>query len=165
MYKFEGVAKCFNSQEEATNAILGKKIKDNDVVVIRNEGPKGGPGMQEMLSPTSAMKGLGIKAALITDGRFSGGTSGLSIGHVSPEAASGGEIALIKNGDRIEIDISGRKINVLLSDKELNARQKAEESKGDKAYKPEKRVRVLSSALRAYASHVSSADLGAIRIV
>ena len=123
--------------------------------------------MQEMLYPTSYLKSKGLdkKCALLTDGRFSGGTSGLSIGHVSPEAASGGELALLRNGDRIEIDITGRKINVLLSEKELKVRQQEEESKGDKAYKPEKRLRELSSALKAYAKNVSSADLGAIRLV
>ena len=123
--------------------------------------------MQEMLYPTSYLKSKGLdkKCALITDGRFSGGTSGLSIGHVSPEAASGGEIALIKNGDRIEIDIAERKINVLISDAELELRRKEEESKGEKAYKPDSRNRVISSALKAYAANVSSADLGAVRII
>jgi dihydroxy-acid dehydratase len=120
-----------------------------------------------MLYPTSYLKAKGLdkKCALITDGRFSGGTSGLSIGHVSPEAASGGALSLIKNGDRIEIDIIHRKINVMLSDKELTARQQEEELKGENAYKPEKRVRYISSALRAYAANVSSADLGAIRLI
>jgi len=167
LFSFTGRAVIFESQDDAAEGILKGSVKERDVVIIRYEGPKGGPGMQEMLYPTSYLKSKGLdkKCALLTDGRFSGGTSGLSIGHVSPEAASGGEIALLKNGDMIEIDISGRKINVLLSDEELNARQKVEESKGDKAYKPEKRIRVLSSALRAYAAHVSSADLGAIRIV
>jgi dihydroxy-acid dehydratase len=123
--------------------------------------------MQEMLYPTSYLKSKGLdkKCALITDGRFSGGTSGLSIGHVSPEAASGGEIALIRTGDPIEIDISGRKINVLISDEEFILRKKTEELKGNKAYKPEKRNREISSALKAYAANVSSADLGAIRII
>lgn len=121
--------------------------------------------MQEMLYPTSYLKSKGIdkKCALVTDGRFSGGTSGLSIGHVSPEAASGGELALIRTGDRIEINIPGRKINVLLSDEELMKRKKEEELKGEKAYKPENRNRPISSALKAYAANVSSADLGAIR--
>ena len=123
--------------------------------------------MQEMLYPTSYLKSKGLdkKCALLTDGRFSGGTSGLSVGHVSPEAASGGELALVRSGDRIEIDITGRKINVLISDEELKTRQQEEELKGDKAYKPATRIRVLSTALRAYAANVSSADLGAIRIV
>lgn len=123
--------------------------------------------MQEMLYPTSYLKSKGLdkKCALITDGRFSGGTSGLSIGHVSPEAASGGALALIRNGDRIEIDISNRKINVMLSDKELATRHQEEELKGAKAYKPEKRNRYISAALRVYAANVSSADLGAIRLI
>jgi dihydroxy-acid dehydratase len=167
LFSFTGNAIVFESQDEATEGILKGAVKEGDVVVIRYEGPKGGPGMQEMLYPTSYLKSKGLdkKCALITDGRFSGGTSGLSIGHVSPEAASGGALALIRNGDRIEIDISTRKINVMLSDKELSARLKEEELKGDKAYKPEKRVRYISSALRAYAANVSSADLGAIRLV
>ena len=167
LFSFIGNAVIFESQDEAAEGILKEKVKEGDVVIIRYEGPKGGPGMQEMLYPTSYLKSKGLdkKCALVTDGRFSGGTSGLSIGHVSPEAASGGELALVRSGDRIEIDITGRKINVLLSDEELKTRQQEEESKGDKAYKPEKRIRVLSSALRAYAAHVSSADLGAIRIV
>ncbi len=123
--------------------------------------------MQEMLYPTSYLKSKGLdkKCALITDGRFSGGTSGLSIGHVSPEAASGGELALVRTGDRIEIDISRRKINVLLSDEELKIRKKEEESKGEKAYQPANRNRVISSALKAYAANVSSADLGAVRLI
>jgi Dihydroxyacid dehydratase/phosphogluconate dehydratase len=157
----------FESQDDAAEGILKGVVKAGDVVVIRYEGPKGGPGMQEMLYPTSYIKSKGLdkKCALITDGRFSGGTSGLSIGHVSPEAASGGELALIRTGDRIEIDISGRKINVLLSDAELKLRQNEEELKGDRAYKPENRDRVISSALKAYAANVSSADLGAIRLI
>jgi len=167
LFSFTGNAVIFESQDEAANGILNGEVKEGDVVVIRYEGPKGGPGMQEMLYPTSYLKSKGLdkKCALLTDGRFSGGTSGLSIGHVSPEAASGGELALVRSGDRIEIDITGRKINVLLSDQELQIRQKEEESKGNKAYKPVTRVRVLSTALRAYAANVSSADLGAIRII
>jgi dihydroxy-acid dehydratase len=167
LFSFKGKAVVFESQDESADAILKGIMKEGDVVVIRYEGPKGGPGMQEMLYPTSYLKSKGLdkKCALITDGRFSGGTSGLSIGHISPEAASGGEIALIRNGDFIEIDITGRKINVMLSEEELNTRKKEEESRGVKAYKPEKRVRVLSSALKAYAANVSSADLGAIRLV
>ena len=167
LFSFIGNAVIFESQDEAAEGILKEKVKEGDVVIIRYEGPKGGPGMQEMLYPTSYLKSKGLdkKCALVTDGRFSGGTSGLSIGHVSPEAASGGELALVRSGDRIEIDITGRKINVLLSDEELKTRQQEEESKGDKAYKPATRVRVLSTALRAYAANVSSADLGAIRIV
>ena len=124
--------------------------KHGDVIVIRYEGPKGGPGMQEMLYPTSYLKSKGLdkKCALITDGRFSGGTSGLSIGHVSPEAASGGEIALIRNGDMIEIDIANRTINVLLSENELNDRKNVEVSKGNKAFKPETRNRIISAHLK-----------------
>jgi dihydroxy-acid dehydratase len=135
------------------------------VVVIAYEGPKGGPGMQEMLYPTSYIKSkhLGKECALITDGRFSGGTSGLSIGHISPEAAAGGNIALIKDGDTIEINIPERSINVLLSDEELLKRRNEELAKGDKAFTPPHRTRVVSKALKAYASMVSSADKGAIR--
>ncbi|HLN21335.1 MAG TPA: dihydroxy-acid dehydratase [Bacteroidales bacterium] len=165
--KFKGNARVFESQEEAVTGILGGEVKAGDVVVIRYEGPKGGPGMQEMLYPTSYIKsmGLGKECALITDGRFSGGTSGLSIGHVSPEAAAGGEIALIRTGDKIEIDVPGRKINVLLTEGELKARKKEEELKGAKAYKPENRNRNISGALKAYAANVSSADLGAVRLI
>jgi len=167
LFSFTGTARIFESQDDAADGILQGSVKEGDVVVIRYEGPKGGPGMQEMLYPTSYLKSKGLdkKCALITDGRFSGGTSGLSIGHVSPEAASGGELALIRTGDRIEIDIQGRKINALLSDNELKKRQKEEKLKGDRAYKPEKRNREISSALKAYAAFVSSADLGAIRII
>jgi dihydroxy-acid dehydratase len=167
LFSFTGNAVIFESQDDATDGILKGAVKEGDVVIIKFEGPKGGPGMQEMLYPTSYLKsrGLGKKCALITDGRFSGGTSGLSIGHVSPEAASGGEIALIRTGDRIEIDITGRKINVLLSDKELKIRKEEEESKGEMAYKPEKRNRIISSALKAYAANVSSADIGAVRLI
>lgn len=165
--KFKGNAIVFESQEDSVEGILGGIVKAGDVVVIRYEGPKGGPGMQEMLYPTSYLKsmGLGKACALITDGRFSGGTSGLSVGHVSPEAAAGGEIALIRTGDKIEIDIPLRKINVLLSDDELKVRKKEEELKGIKSYKPESRKRIISTALRAYAANVSSADLGAVRII
>jgi dihydroxy-acid dehydratase len=167
IFTFSGPAKVFASQEDSCDAILGKKIKAGDVVVIRYEGPKGGPGMQEMLYPTSYLKSmhLGKQCALITDGRFSGGTSGLSIGHVSPEAAAGGEIALIKNNDIIEIDIRKRTINVKLTKKELDERRKAEEAKGKTAFKPRGRKRVISEALRAYALMASSADMGAVRIV
>jgi dihydroxy-acid dehydratase len=165
LFLFSGKAVIFESQEEAVEGILKGAVKDGNIVVIRYEGPKGGPGMQEMLYPTSYLKSKGLdkNCALITDGRFSGGTSGLSIGHVSPEAASGGELALLRTGDRIEIDISRRKINVLLSEEEIKSRQKEEELKGENAYKPEKRDRVISSALKAYAINVSSADLGAVR--
>jgi dihydroxy-acid dehydratase len=137
------------------------------VVIIRYEGPKGGPGMQEMLYPTSYLKSrkLDKACALLTDGRFSGGTSGLSIGHVSPEAAAGGEIALLQDGDKILIDIPGRKIEWLVSDEELAVRRSKEEARGKFAYKPSSRERQVSKALRAYAQNVSSADLGAIRLV
>lgn len=167
LFTFTGNAVIFESQDEAAEGILNGAVKEGDVVIIRYEGPKGGPGMQEMLYPTSYIKskGLGKKCALITDGRFSGGTSGLSIGHVSPEAASGGEIALIRNGDRIEIDILKRKINVLLSDNELKKRKEEELLKGDRSFKPANRNRLISSALKAYASTVSSADMGAVRVV
>ena len=167
LFKFKGKAVIFESQEEAVDGILNGTVKEGDVVIIRYEGPKGGPGMQEMLYPTSYLKSMGLdkKCALITDGRFSGGTSGLSIGHVSPEAASGGSIAFIKEGDIIEIDITKRSINVLLSDNELQARRKAEEQKGEKAFKPAKRNREISPALKIYSAFVSSADNGAVRIV
>ncbi|MCQ2369192.1 MAG: dihydroxy-acid dehydratase [Paludibacteraceae bacterium] len=166
LWKFKGKAVVFNSQEDACDGILGGKVKSGDCVVINYEGPKGGPGMQEMLYPTSYIKSmhLGKECALITDGRFSGGTSGLSIGHISPEAASGGNIGLIKDGDIIEIDIPARKINALISDTEFEARRKAEEAKGKDAFKPQ-RNRVVSKSLQAYASLVSSADKGAIRII
>jgi len=167
IFKFKGPAKVFYSQDAACDAILDAEIVAGDVVVIRYEGPKGGPGMQEMLYPTSYLKSmhLGKECALITDGRFSGGTSGLSIGHVSPEAAAGGEIALIQDGDMIEIDIPERKINVLISDEEMENRRKAEEAKGKDAYTPVGRNRVVSQALRAYALMASSADKGAIRVL
>ena len=167
LFSFTGNAIIFESQDAAADGILKGAVKEGDVIVIRYEGPKGGPGMQEMLYPTSYLKSRGLdkKCALITDGRFSGGTSGLSIGHVSPEAASGGELALIRTGDRIEINISERKINVLLSDEELQMRKEEEKLKGDRAYLPEMRNRVISSALKAYAANVSSADLGAVRLI
>jgi dihydroxy-acid dehydratase len=163
---FSGPAKVFSSQEETSEGILGGKVKAGDVVVIRYEGPKGGPGMQEMLYPTSYLKSkhLGKECALITDGRFSGGTSGLSIGHVSPEAAAGGEIAVLKNGDIIEINIPKRTINVKLTKKELDSRLKKEKAKGRQAFKP-RRKRVISEALQAYARFVSSADIGAVRVL
>jgi len=167
IWKFSGPAKVYTSQDAACNAILGDEVKAGDVVVIIHEGPKGGPGMQEMLYPTSYIKSkkLGKACALITDGRFSGGTSGLSIGHISPEAASGGNIALIEDGDIINIDIPNRTINVNLSDEELAARRKKELARGKDAFKPKDRNRVVSKALRAYASMVSSADKGAIRMI
>ena len=165
--KFSGKAKVFDSQDSACEGILKGKVVAGDVVVIIHEGPKGGPGMQEMLYPTSYIKArhLGKECALITDGRFSGGTSGLSIGHVSPEAAAGGNIGLLKDGDTIEIDIPARKINVLLSDNELAARRNAEEARGKDAWKPKNRNRTISKALKAYASLVSSADKGAVRVI
>jgi dihydroxy-acid dehydratase len=167
LFQFKGKAIIFESQEEGVEGILNGTVKEGHVVVIRYEGPKGGPGMQEMLYPTSYIKSMGLdkKCALITDGRFSGGTSGLSIGHLSPEAASGGVIALIKNGDTIEIDITKRSVNVMLSDSELQARRKAEEAKGEKAFKPATRKREISQALKIYSAFVSSADTGAVRII
>ncbi len=166
IWKFSGPAKVYHSQDDACDGILGGEVVSGDVVVIIHEGPKGGPGMQEMLYPTSYIKSkhLGKECALITDGRFSGGTSGLSIGHISPEAASGGNIGLIRNGDIIEIDIPNRSINVKLSDQELANRRKEEECKGINAWKPN-RNRQVSKSLRAYASMVSSADKGGIRII
>lgn len=163
--KFTGPAKVYESQDDAVEAILGGKVVAGDVVVIRYEGPKGGPGMQEMLYPTSFLKsmGLGKACALITDGRFSGGTSGLSIGHVSPEAASGGSIGLIEDGDMIAIDIPNRGIQLQVSDAELVARREAQEARGDKAWTPKNRERQVSFALRAYASLATSADKGAVR--
>ena len=157
IWKFSGPAKVYDSQEEACEAILGGKVKSGDCVVITHEGPKGGPGMQEMLYPTSYIKSmhLGKECALITDGRFSGGTSGLSIGHISPEAAAGGNIGKIVDGDIIDIDIPARKISVRLSDEELQARPQ----------RPLKRVREVSKALKAYARSVSSADKGGVRII
>ena len=157
LWHFEGPAVVFDSQEDACEGILGGKVKSGDCVVITHEGPKGGPGMQEMLYPTSYIKSmhLGKECALITDGRFSGGTSGLSIGHISPEAANGGNIGKIKDGDIIEIDIPSRSINVKLCDEELAARPQ----------QPLKRNRVVSKALRAYAQSVSSADKGGVRIL
>lgn len=167
LFSFTGPARIFESQEDAVTGILGGLVSEGDIVVIRYEGPKGGPGMQEMLYPTSYLKSkkLDKKCALLTDGRFSGGTAGLSIGHVSPEAAAGGEIALIKDGDKIEINITERKINILIAPEELERRRMAEEQKGEKAFKPENRNRVIPASLRAYASTVSSADMGAIRII
>ena len=167
VYHFKGTAKVFQSQDDACNGILGDKVQAGDVVVIRYEGPKGGPGMQEMLYPTSYIKSmkLGKACALITDGRFSGGTSGLSIGHISPEAAAGGEIGLIEDGDFIEIDIPTRKINVLISDEEMEARREKELAKGKDAFAAIGRERQVSKALKAYASMVSSADRGAIRLI
>lgn len=160
---FEGSAKIFESQDAAVEGILGDQVKAGDVVIIRYEGPKGGPGMQEMLYPTSYLKskGLGAACALLTDGRFSGGTSGLSIGHASPEAASGGAIGLIEEGDRIKIDIPNRSINVLVSDEELAKRRAEQDKKGWKPAAP--RARKVSAALKVYAKFATSADKGAVR--
>jgi dihydroxy-acid dehydratase len=166
--KFSGPARIFESQDTAVEGILSNRIKAGDVVVIRYEGPRGGPGMQEMLYPTSYLKskGLGKACALITDGRFSGGTSGLSIGHASPEAADGGTIGLVEDGDIIEIDIPARRIHLKVSDEELAKRRAAMESKGAAAWKPvEKRTRKVSIALRAYAAMTTSAARGAVRDV
>ncbi|MEV1027003.1 dihydroxy-acid dehydratase [Streptomyces sp. NPDC050264] len=163
IWTFEGPAVVCESQEEAVEKILLKQVKEGDVVVIRYEGPKGGPGMQEMLYPTSYLKGrgLGKACALVTDGRFSGGTSGLSIGHASPEAAAGGTIALVEDGDRVRIDIPGRSIELLVSDEELAARREALGG----VYAPKSRERKVSAALRAYAAMATSADRGAVRDV
>jgi dihydroxy-acid dehydratase len=165
IYKFSGTAKVFDSQDTACEGILKGKVKAGDVVVIRYEGPQGGPGMQEMLYPTSYIKAmkLGKACALITDGRFSGGTSGLSIGHVSPEAAAGGEIALINDGDIIDIDIPERKMNLRITDQELQLRREKELAKGKKAFKPENRERKISKALQVYSLFATSADKGAVR--
>lgn len=165
IFHFRGPAKVFQSQEEAVDGILRDKVVSGDVVVITHEGPKGGPGMQEMLYPTSYIKSkhLGKECALITDGRFSGGTSGLSIGHISPEAAAGGNIGLVRDGDMIDINIPERTINVLISDEELAERRKQEEARGKDAFTPVSRDRVISKALKAYASMVTSADKGGVR--
>ncbi|WP_211828939.1 dihydroxy-acid dehydratase [Kistimonas asteriae] len=165
---FEGPAHVFESQDDAVRSILEDQVKPGEVVVIRYEGPKGGPGMQEMLYPTSYLKskGLGKACALLTDGRFSGGTSGLSIGHASPEAAAGGAIGLVENGDILRIDIPARTIHVVVSDEILQQRREVMNSKGAKAWKPvEERPRRVSMALKAYASMATSADKGAVRDV
>lgn len=164
---FKGPARVFESQDAAVESILNDSVKAGDIVVIRYEGPRGGPGMQEMLYPTSYLKskGLGKVCALITDGRFSGGTSGLSIGHVSPEAAEGGLIALVKEGDLIEIDIPSRSISLVVSDQELNNRRSEMLARGKAAWKPVNRDRKVSTALRAYASMTTSAARGAVRVV
>lgn len=167
LFTFAGQAIVFDSQDDACDAILGGTVRAGHVVVIRYEGPKGGPGMQEMLYPTSYLKSrhLGTECALITDGRFSGGTSGLSIGHVSPEAAAGGMIALIQNGDRISIDIPNRKLVLEVDADEIERRREAEAARGEAAYTPKARDRTVSQALRAYAIFASSADTGAVRQV
>jgi dihydroxy-acid dehydratase len=162
---FSGPARIFESQDDAVEGILGDRVKPGEVVVIRYEGPKGGPGMQEMLYPTSYLKskGLGKACALITDGRFSGGSTGLSIGHVSPEAAEGGALALVQDGDRIDIDIPHRSIRVDISDSELATRREAMDARGASAWKPATRQRQISLALQAYAALATSASRGAIR--
>jgi dihydroxy-acid dehydratase len=167
IWKFTGKARVFESQDAAVDAILGEKIVAGDVVVIRYEGPRGGPGMQEMLYPTSYLKsmGLGKDCALLTDGRFSGGTSGLSIGHVSPEAADGGAIGLVEDGDVIEIDIPNRRIHLAITDEALSQRRAAMDANGDAAWQPVNRERVVSAALQAYALMATSADKGAVRDV
>ena len=167
LFHFEGIARVFESQDSAVAGILGSKVNPGDIVVIRYEGPKGGPGMQEMLYPTSYLKTLKLDkdCALITDGRFSGGTSGLSIGHVSPEAAAGGEISLIRDNDKIVIDIAARSMNLIISDEELELRKKNELLRGKDSYTPHSRNRNISTALKIYALHVSSADTGAVRII
>ncbi len=165
--KFSGPARIFESQDAAVEGILTNKIKPGDVVLVRYEGPRGGPGMQEMLYPTSYLKskGLGKSCALITDGRFSGGSSGLSIGHISPEAAEGGTIGLVEEGDRIEIDIPARSIRLAVDDSELARRRSAMEARGADAWKPAKRQRKVTMALKAYAALTTSAARGAVRVV
>ena len=167
LFRFKGEAVVFESQEEAAGGILSGKVRSGNVVVIRYEGPKGGPGMQEMLYPTSYLKSKSLdkKCALITDGRFSGGTSGLSVGHVSPEAAAGGEIAIIRNGDMIEINVPERKMNLLLPEDQIKERLETENNKGELAFYPESRKRKIPASLKAYAALVSSADKGAVRII
>jgi dihydroxy-acid dehydratase len=167
LFKFSGPAKVFTSQDDACDGILAGEVKAGEVVVITYEGPKGGPGMQEMLYPTSYIKSrhLGKACALITDGRFSGGTSGLSIGHISPEAAAGGNIGLVKDGDIIEIDVTNRVMRVQLTDEELAARRADEEKHGKQAFTARNRQRHVSDALKAYSKFVTSADKGAIRVI
>ncbi|WP_105253267.1 dihydroxy-acid dehydratase [Pseudoalteromonas sp. T1lg75] len=165
MLVFSGTARVYESQDDAVDGILEGKVQKGDVVIIRYEGPKGGPGMQEMLYPTSYLKSMALDkdCALITDGRFSGGTSGLSIGHVSPEAASGGAIALVEDGDKVVIDIPNRGINLALSEEQLAERRAQEDARGKQAYKPLDRQRVVTPALKAYALLATSADKGAVR--
>lgn len=164
---FTGTARVYESQDTAVEGILGGEVKAGNVVIIRYEGPKGGPGMQEMLYPTSYLKsmGLGASSALLTDGRFSGGSSGLVIGHASPEAAEGGNIGLVNDGDTIEIDIPNRRIHLAISEQELADRRAAMEARGDKAWQPVDRERYVSQALQAYAALATSADRGAVRDV
>jgi dihydroxy-acid dehydratase len=165
--RFAGPARIFESQDAAVEGILGGKVVAGDIVLIRYEGPKGGPGMQEMLYPTSYLKskGLGKACALVTDGRFSGGSSGLSIGHISPEAAEGGTIGLVEEGDRIEIDIPARSMTLMVADEELARRRTAMQARGAKAWKPVDRKRNVSAALQAYAALATSASRGAVRDV
>ena len=166
LWSFRGPARVFESQDATVAAILSDKIRPGDVIIVRYEGPRGGPGMQEMLYPTSWLKskGLGKSCALLTDGRFSGGTSGLSIGHASPEAAAGGTIALVEEGDMIDIDIPGRRIHLDVDDATLQTRRAAQQARGDDAFTPAKpRHRKVSRALRAYAAMTTSADKGAVR--
>jgi len=165
VFHFEGKAKVFESQEAAVKAILGHEVQAGDVVVIRYEGPKGGPGMQEMLYPTSYLKAMGLdkQCALLTDGRFSGATAGLSIGHVSPEAASGGLLAIVSDGDPILIDIPARRIELCLADEVIFHRLNEEKKKGKEAFRPKNRVREVSLALKAYALLATSASKGAVR--
>jgi dihydroxy-acid dehydratase len=165
--EFSGAARVFESQEAAVEGILGGKVLAGEVVVIIYEGPRGGPGMQEMLYPTSYLKsiGLGKACALVTDGRFSGGSSGLSIGHVSPEAAEGGTIGLVRTGDRIAIDIPNRRINLDVAETELARRRAEESARGEAAWQPKGRKRNVSTALKAYAALTTSAARGAVREV
>jgi dihydroxy-acid dehydratase len=167
LLRFTGRAIVFESENDAAGGILSGQVAHGSVVVVRYEGPRGGPGMQEMLKPTSMLKGRGLdrSCALITDGRFSGGSAGLSVGHISPEAASGGLIGLVHDGDEIAIDIPGRSITLKLSDAEIAARRTAMEARGPAAYKPHARPRKVSTALRAYGLLASSADKGAVRDV
>jgi dihydroxy-acid dehydratase len=164
IWRFEGPALVVESQEEAVSVILTKQIQPGDVLVVRYEGPAGGPGMQEMLHPTAFLKGagLGAKCALVTDGRFSGGSSGISVGHVSPEAAAGGVIGLVENGDRILIDVRERTLQVLVDDDVL-AERRAKMDASERPWQPRDRERVVSKALRAYAAMATSADTGAVR--
>lgn len=166
LFHFQGPARVVESQEEAVSVILGKKIQPGEVLVVRYEGPAGGPGMQEMLHPTAFLKGsgLGKKCALITDGRFSGGSSGLSIGHISPEAASGGAIGLVEDGDQILIDIATRTLKLLVDDAVL-AERRAKMESSERPWQPVNRERTVTTALRAYAALATSADKGAVRQV
>jgi dihydroxy-acid dehydratase len=163
--RFQGTARIFESENDTASGILGGQVKPGDVVVVRYEGPRGGPGMQEMLMPTSMLKaaGLATQCALITDGRFSGASSGLSIGHISPEAAEGGTIALIEDGDTILIDIPNRRIELQIDEAELERRRQAMTTRADGGWKPLSRKRTVSRALRAYAALARSAAFGAVR--